>query len=260
MLVHPADLERCPRLAWAGASRHGFSGEEDYAMGDVWCLHVYDWRGHLTIDGHRFAIRPGTLSLTPPWARLHYEFEGSGCRHYSLQFVLAADPAAPWALPAITTGEGARNADRRLRPCVDWYHDDRRRAEVRLWDELASLAVPAGNPPAPGDDLVARARAWIEEHLDEGVNVAEVARANGVTSTHLSRVFKRATGATCSQWLRRRRVQRAQHLLLHGRRPVREIAELVGIPDLQHFNKVIRAELGASPRAVRAGVSTRRVR
>lgn len=31
------------------------------------------------------------------------------------------------------------------------------------------------------------------------------------------------------------------------------IAALVGIPDLQAFNKACRRELGASPRAIRAG-------
>ena len=44
---------------------------------------------------------------------------------------------------------------------------------------------------------------------------------------------------------------RAQHLLSQSTLPIKAIAEEVGIPDLQHFNKVVRRKLGGAPRRLR---------
>jgi transcriptional regulator GlxA family with amidase domain len=53
-------------------------------------------------------------------------------------------------------------------------------------------------------------------------------------------------------YIRRLRTERARHLLVNSTLPVKAVAVQVGLPDLQQFNKVIRRELGRSPREVRA--------
>ncbi|WP_420715734.1 helix-turn-helix transcriptional regulator [Streptomyces sp. SBT349] len=79
-----------------------------------------------------------------------------------------------------------------------------------------------------------------------------VARAAGVSHNHLTRLFRAETGDTVVAHIRRRRMERAGHLLRETTLPVRSVAASVGIGDLQAFNKICRRELGASPRAVRA--------
>jgi transcriptional regulator GlxA family with amidase domain len=72
-----------------------------------------------------------------------------------------------------------------------------------------------------------------------------------VSHTHLTRLFRQDTGHTVVGYVRRRRMERARHLLIASTLAIPAVAATVGIPDLQAFNKTCRKELGASPRAVR---------
>lgn len=83
-----------------------------------------------------------------------------------------------------------------------------------------------------------------------------VAQAAGVSHNHLTRLFKAATGDTVVGYIRRRRLDRARHLLRASTLSIPAVAASVGIPDLQAFNKACRRELGASPRALRGETTT----
>jgi transcriptional regulator GlxA family with amidase domain len=122
-----------------------------------------------------------------------------------------------------------------------------------LW-RVATLAAPSGaDRPHPA---VAAAVAYIESHLASPLSVPSVATAAGVSHNHLTRLFRAETGDTIVAHIRRRRMARARHLLRESTLPIAAIATAVGIGDLQAFNKTCRRELGASPRALRARVST----
>jgi transcriptional regulator GlxA family with amidase domain len=66
-------------------------------------------------------------------------------------------------------------------------------------------------------------------------------------------LFRAETGYTVVGYIRRRRMERARHLLRESTLSIPAIAASVGVADLQAFNKACRRELGDSPRAVRAG-------
>ncbi|NUT48649.1 MAG: helix-turn-helix transcriptional regulator, partial [Saccharothrix sp.] len=100
---------------------------------------------------------------------------------------------------------------------------------------------------------VARAIAHVEENLADPPAVPEIAAAAGVSQNHLLRLFRAETGGTVVAYVRRRRLERARHLLRESTLPIPAVAAAVGFTDLQAFNKACRRELGASPRAVRGG-------
>jgi AraC-like DNA-binding protein len=54
-----------------------------------------------------------------------------------------------------------------------------------------------------------------------------------------------------TEYVRRRRVERARHLLLHSGLSIKQVACEVGLPDLQLFNKTIRRAYGVAPRSLR---------
>ncbi|MDF9815002.1 transcriptional regulator GlxA family with amidase domain [Streptomyces sp. SPB162] len=115
-------------------------------------------------------------------------------------------------------------------------------------------APPASDGPHPA---VAAAIAHIESHLADPLTVPGIARAAGVSHNHLTRLFRAATGDTVVAHIRRRRLERARHLLVESTLSIAAVAASVGIADLQAFNKACRRELGASPRAVRERPRTR---
>jgi AraC family transcriptional regulator len=78
-----------------------------------------------------------------------------------------------------------------------------------------------------------------------------VAAAAGVSHNHLTRLFGSHLGTTVVGYVRRRRLEEAEHLLRNSTMPVARIARMVGIPDLQAFNKACRREFGQAPRALR---------
>jgi transcriptional regulator GlxA family with amidase domain len=100
---------------------------------------------------------------------------------------------------------------------------------------------------------VSAAAAHIESNLSSTLTVPDIARVAGVSHNHLTRLFRAETGHTVVGHIRRRRLERARHLLRESTLSIPAIAASVGIPDLQAFNKACRHELGGSPRAVRAG-------
>jgi transcriptional regulator GlxA family with amidase domain len=134
------------------------------------------------------------------------------------------------------------------------------RASAEVWAVLWHVAQLTGSDePGRRHPVVAAARAYIEEHLADPLPVPVIARAAGVSHTHLTRLFRAETGLTVIAYVRRRRLERARHLLQASTLPIPAVAAAVGIADLQAFNKACRRELGAGPRAVRAArVAVRR--
>ena len=53
--------------------------------------------------------------------------------------------------------------------------------------------------------------------------------------------------------MRQRRARRAHLLLTQTDRPVKVVADDVGIRDLAHFSRIMKREYGAAPRQLRQG-------
>jgi len=75
----------------------------------------------------------------------------------------------------------------------------------------------------------------------------------GISYTHLAYLFQKTLGMTISQYVRRRRIERAGHLLRFSSLSIKAIAAQIGCEDLHVFNKMVRKELSQSPTEVRSG-------
>ena len=124
-----------------------------------------------------------------------------------------------------------------------------------LWDlsQRRGALPTTGVAQLGGENIADRVAKQIELELARPLTLQSLAAQVGVSPAHLTRMFKAYTGTTVIQFIRQRRVAHAQYLLRTTARPIKSIAHEVGIPDLHHFNKIIRASLGSSPRDVRAG-------
>jgi AraC-like DNA-binding protein len=129
-----------------------------------------------------------------------------------------------------------------------------------------SCRVPGVRRPWRPLDSV---REYVEVNLHKSLTVVELASVTGLSPTHFSRLFRQAVGESPHRYVRRRRVERAEGLIVGTDLSFRVIAELVGFSDQSHLNRVIRAERGLTPgqlrQAVRSGrspgsVETRRLR
>jgi len=84
-------------------------------------------------------------------------------------------------------------------------------------------------------------------NLDQGFSLARLAKEAGMSEFHFSRMFKRTTGKSPSQYFIGLKMERAQALLRETRKEVIEIAFEVGYSNPSHFAQVFRRETGRSP-------------
>jgi AraC family transcriptional regulator len=99
----------------------------------------------------------------------------------------------------------------------------------------------------------------IEAHLDEEIALARLAREAGSSEFHFSRLFKKTTGFSPSQYLIRQRIARARRLLQETAKSMIEIRLEVGYSSLSHFAQIFRRQAASRPRSIAVG-SDRNVR
>jgi AraC-like DNA-binding protein len=99
---------------------------------------------------------------------------------------------------------------------------------------------------------LAPALVLIEEHLeDTELSVEGLARACGLSTSRLHAVFAAATGTSPARFLQRRRMARAEQLLISGDLLIREVAARTGYGDEFHFSRLFKRLHGTSPLAYR---------
>lgn len=99
----------------------------------------------------------------------------------------------------------------------------------------------------PSESHVSGAVRLILERFISGITIDEAAAELGISSGHLSRIFKQETGYTFVDYLMYVRVKRAVELLRDPSVKVYEIADLVGYADSRYFAQVFRKVTGSTP-------------
>ncbi|MFI1722632.1 helix-turn-helix domain-containing protein [Streptomyces sp. NPDC020489] len=248
-------LDLPPHVANAGVGVHGAAGpHEVFRLPRLWQLHLYTYSGTLEFGGVTHPIRPGHMSLVPPDTEVHFHYDAPRSEHLYAHFRLPGTGERRRVPAMQDAGDDAAVLSGLLRQTVAASAQSPVRASAELWTVLwrmTTLTGPAADSAGPRHPALQAAMAHIEEHLAGPLNVPDVARAAGVSHTHLTRLFREDTGQTVVGYIRHRRMERARHLLIASTLAIPAIAAAVGIGDLQAFNKTCRRELGASPRAVR---------
>ena len=91
------------------------------------------------------------------------------------------------------------------------------------------------------------ARDYMESNFLRPVSLAEIAVAAGVHRVHLSREFRRYFSATAGEYLRRKRIEHACHLIAASEMTLAEISRACGFSDQSHFSATFRRHLGLTP-------------
>jgi len=96
-----------------------------------------------------------------------------------------------------------------------------------------------------------RAIDYIEARLDKPVSLADVASSAGLTRMHFAAQFRAATGLRPHEYLLRRRIERAQEMLLGTHMSLVDVALSVGFQTQAHFTSVFKRYAGQPPHAWR---------
>lgn len=105
--------------------------------------------------------------------------------------------------------------------------------------------LPQSRGLAPWQEHVSKE--MMREHVTDGVSLATVATACGLSPCAFINAFKRSTGMSPHQWLIERRIERALLLMRTSDSPLADIALEAGFADQSHFTRAFSARLGVTP-------------
>ena len=260
-------LSSAPQLHDIRITRDGSQREAAEPVTPSYELHFYKCEGTLLLDGARFEIAPGSVSLVPSELTHERVYQGRA-EHLSARFSLRGDAESPTSIAALQDlGQDFMALAERFEHAARVFPAQPAQAEARLWDVLWELAERTAREEAREHRRHAaliQACRVIQSRISEPLSLSALAAPSGVSPAHLTRLFRAELGLTATEYLRQCRLERALRLLTRSAVPIKEVACEVGIPDLHAFNKAVRRGYGLSPRELRArgaapqGLSLRR--
>jgi AraC-like DNA-binding protein len=287
----PSWLTRCsPAMRivddWIAPTAWGFA---ERVIGDHEVLYAKTGRGTFTLDGREFPFSAHTALIIPPrvphgvhgvggshMLSLHFDLipqqdsttadyllEAHDHRRTTLRSALPRRATEPGYLPPTIALSGSHEFERlfsvlkRFFPLVD---PASRLAVKAAMLELLSLLYRAADlrrSPADHHDRasIQRALDHIADCYGQHLTLQSIAAHCSMSSPSLARLFRRQSGQTLMNYVRRLRVERAKSAMLQKDHPLKAIAEECGFANVHHFTRVFTTVVGLSPAAWRQSLS-----
>ena len=219
-----------------------------------------------TVDGGKYHVLSGKFLYVPEYCVHEFVFEpGSEGKIFSfpVNIVRTISPATDQILTALSE------------PCVGDIHPLLEQVTLLLRDTigavslfraqqvvglahsvLANLAETrlSGNA---SDQKAKHARLFaldelISKHMADGWSASDFAKALSISTGHLSRLCRAATGLGAAAYIEQHQMQEACRLLAFTQLPVSEVGYRLGFIDPSYFSKRFRAARGQTPTDYRA--------
>ncbi len=126
-----------------------------------------------------------------------------------------------------------------------WSNDlDTLRRRLLEWIQGALAKL---DPAKQEGQVLARAKKYIQAHLQHPVNLTELSQETHVTPQYLSKLFREKSGQTFIEYITGLRMEEAKRLLAEPGVKVYEVAERVGYGQWKHFSRVFKQHTGYGP-------------
>ncbi|HTL27825.1 MAG TPA: AraC family transcriptional regulator [Tepidisphaeraceae bacterium] len=223
-------------------------------------LHLYGYHGEIRIGAEQFALRPGDVTITAAHRASTYDLPAPGY-HWCIHFNAVAPRGEITELPIhFALASMQEFAASRVREIARLHAQASSLSlaaasaalqELLLWLAMQAQARTSEARERRSISAVERAAAIVHAQFTEPLSVPELADEVGMTQNYLARMFRRRFGVTIPRYLLHRRIDYARHLLMTTNIPIHRVAQRVGLPDAQHFNKQFRKLVGTSPSQAR---------
>jgi AraC-like DNA-binding protein len=250
---------------------------------------ILDGRAIVSHHGRKFILKPGQLHLVPPFS-VHDCSCSRRLDHYHLHFA-AQLPTGIDLLSLLdcefqiqTWPETLKLFQRleklypeRKLPCFDPAREEYRQfpalaepvgAAVDCFEAkgiLMLLLVPFLKSARSHEGMHARAtrlflavQEYIHEHMGKHILLGDLARVAKLHPTYFSDRFQELVGVRPLEYLMRRRIERAQYLLLASPVAIKQVAAEVGIADAAYFTRAFTRYCGYSPSEYRTEHSNKK--
>lgn len=101
-------------------------------------------------------------------------------------------------------------------------------------------------------DYMRNAFDYIDEHCCENdLNLNKISEHIGISSCYFSRCFKLYSGHSLTEYINRKRIAKAEKLLVENEKSITEISLECGYGSLRNFNRVYKEITGKTPKEIR---------
>ena len=94
---------------------------------------------------------------------------------------------------------------------------------------------------------VLRTQEYIKNHYNEQIYLKDLAQMVGYSEDYLSKIFKRETGYTITEFCTKCRFDNAKTLLLQTTHAIKDIAAITGFSNPAYFNRQFKEKVGLTP-------------
>lgn len=123
---------------------------------------------------------------------------------------------------------------------------------IRIVQEAASDVIAAFSQSQSGIRReIIQVQEYISKNYDRELSVEMLASIAFLTPDYLSRLFKKSTGKSLSQYIKQYRMDKARELLVHTNKKIIDIGSQVGYPNYSYFCQSFREYFGTSPEKYR---------
>ncbi|CAI0723899.1 Right origin-binding protein [Serratia entomophila] len=88
---------------------------------------------------------------------------------------------------------------------------------------------------------------WIDNNLEEKLDINRVADRAGYSKWHLQRMFKRQTGYALGEYIRMQKLKVSAERLANSGEPIVSVAISLGFDSQQSFNRSFKRQFGQTP-------------
>ncbi len=236
-------------------------------------LFIYKGIGEVFLPNRKYLLKEGDLVMINPETEHYERFEkirslDGTYKIYSCEIqatlkedqMIRAQMGIRDHIPVISTGEMAeRFADLFTQiheckmysgPCADQIYAD-------LSDEMLLLIQRMRNFPDSSNgniyqyEELSQILNYIDAHFCEEINTSTIAAALNMSRHTLMRIFRSGLNMSPSQYLRRKRLQKARELILETDKSFQAVSEAAGFLSYAQFYKAFHSHYGFSPREYR---------
>ena len=92
---------------------------------------------------------------------------------------------------------------------------------------------------------------YIYSHINSRITIEELAEYVSLSTSYLSRLFKKELGVSVSEYIVKRKIEKAQNLLRYSDNSIIDIANYLSFSSQSHFIQVFKNTVGLTPKKYR---------
>jgi two-component system response regulator YesN len=98
---------------------------------------------------------------------------------------------------------------------------------------------------------LAEVQAYIDRHFQDPISLETAAQRFFVSKEHLSRAFKTFAGENITDYILRKRMEKAKELIVEQKLAIKSVAQTMGYEDIAYFYRVFKKHFGLTPGELR---------